>query len=490
MLFNSLDFLIFFLSVVFIYYISPHKSRWVVLLISSIIFYMAYNPIFILLILFCIFINWIYAIKIYRYAKKSKKNSKKYLIIAILINFSVLFIFKYLNFINTTIVSFINLFGFKLQVPSINIFLPLGISFYTFQGVSYIIDVYRNKYKPEASFLKFALFKVFFPPLIAGPIERADNLMPQLFSKKEFNMKYISLGMKYILLGFFKKIVIADRLSDIVTVVYNNPKNFTGFSLILATLLFGVQIYCDFSGYTDIAIGCSKVLGINLTENFKKPYLSKSIKEFWRRWHISLSTWFRDYLYIPLGGNRVAKSRLYFNIFITFLVSGLWHGANWTFIIWGMLHGIYQIIGDITYKTRNGILTNLKLKNTLISNIGSTITTFLLVSFAWIFFRANTISDAFYISKHLFSDVNMWFNRTYIYNCFLSMNINFYEFRALLLCILILFIADIISKDTDIHILLNKKSLIFRYVFYYILLFLVMTLGVYYNAGKFIYFQF
>ena len=348
MLFNSFTFIVFFIAVSALYFVLPHKIRWILLLAASCIFYMAWNPKLIILILITIFINYTAALYIYKY---KKQKGKKILILTLFIDFGLLFIFKYLGFMNDTLLA---LFGDNWPIKTLNIILPMGISFYTFQAASYTIDVYRGTIKPERHFGIFALFVMFFPQLVAGPIERSENLLPQFYEKHKFDFERIISGLRIMMWGFFKKIVIADRAATAVNAIYNSAQSYSGLYLVIATVLFAFQIYCDFSGYSDIAKGCARVLGFRLMDNFKNPYLSGSIKEFWRRWHISLSTWFMDYIYIPLGGNRAGKLKKYRNLIVTFLISGLWHGANWTFVLWGGIHGIYQVVGQMTYKSKKG----------------------------------------------------------------------------------------------------------------------------------------
>ena len=287
-------------------------------------------------------------------------------------------------------------------MPFFNVLLPVGISFYTFQTLSYTIDVYNGKTAAQKHLGVFAVYVSFFPQLVAGPIERSNHLLPQFFRKHDFSYNRVKSGLQKMLWGFFKKIVIADNLAILVDGVYNNVGNYSGLALIVATIFFTFQIYCDFSGYSDIAIGTAKVMGFELRENFKRPYFSKSIREFWQRWHITLSTWFRDYVYIPLGGNRTIKWRWYYNIFITFLVSGLWHGANWTFVIWGALHGSYLIAALILSSPKKKISLFIQSQNKSLDKLMDVVITFVLVAFAWIFFRANNIEDAIYIINNLF----------------------------------------------------------------------------------------
>ena len=341
--------------------------------------------------------------------KTDKPKYKKLALAATLVtSLGVLFFYKYFDFLAGTVFDIAALFGNKGDAFALNLMLPVGISFYTFQTLSYVIDVYRGEVETEKNFFFYALFVSFFPQLVAGPIERPDNLIPQLKEAHNWSNPDAVAGLKILLLGFFKKICVADLVSGFVNTVYNNPAESSALGVIIATLLFAVQIYCDFAGYTDIAIGCARIMGIRLMKNFDHPYSATSIKEFWSRWHISLSTWFRDYLYIPLGGNRASYGRHLANLFIVFRVSGLWHGAAWTFVIWGALHGVYQIIGKLTIKSRSSLIDKLgfseKSKGVLILR---RVITFILVDAAWLMFRANSIADAGILIKKLFVGWNV-----------------------------------------------------------------------------------
>lgn len=344
MLFNSYNFMIFFPIVTIIYFLIPHKARYIWLLIASYFFYMCWNVKYALILLASTAITYISAIFIDKEDKKQleekqKIKSKKYwVILSIVTNLVILFLFKYFNFFLENINKFLLSFNVKLTEQRLNVILPVGISFYIFQALSYTIDVYRKTVKPEKNFLKYALFVSFFPQLVAGPIERSSNLLRQINEKHYFDFQRVKDGILLMLWGFFQKIIIADRAAIVVDTIFNNYSSYGGIYIIFAVILFAFQIYCDFAGYSGIAIGAAKVMGFELMENFKSPYLSKSISEFWRRWHISLSSWFRDYIYIPLGGNRKGTLRKYINLMIVFLLSGLWHGANWTFVIWGALN--------------------------------------------------------------------------------------------------------------------------------------------------------
>lgn len=335
MLFNSFEFLLFFPIVCIIFFLlRKNKYRNPFLLLASYYFYMNWKPIYAVLILTSTILTFVCGLLVENNSE-DKKIQKWFLIISLVLNFGILFVFKYFNFINESIFNILSAMGLKWTVPNLDVLLPVGISFYTFQAVGYSIDVYRGTIKAERNFITYALFVSFFPQLVAGPIERAKNLLPQFRSEHHFNADDIIEGIKQMIWGFFMKLCVADVLSSYVDAVYNNVANHNGTSMILATLFFTIQIYCDFAGYSNIAIGAARVMGYRLMENFKQPYFAQNIKEFWRKWHISLSTWFMDYLYIPLGGNRVSYPRHLLNLAITFLVSGVWHGANWTFVLWG-----------------------------------------------------------------------------------------------------------------------------------------------------------
>ena len=466
MLFNSFAFLIFFPLVCLIYFILPYKYRWAFLLVASYYFYMNWKPIYAVLIFGSTLITYISAILVEKF-RTDLKLKKFFLVISLLLNFGILFIYKYFNFINESVFSILSYVNLQWEIPNLDILLPVGISFYTFQAVGYTIDVYRGDLKAERHLGIYALFVSFFPQLVAGPIERAKNLLPQF--KQSFNVDYerISSGLKIMLWGFFMKLVVADRLSVYVDAVYNNVPQHNGTSLLLATVLFAIQIYCDFAGYSNIAIGAAKIMGYSLMENFRRPYFSRSISEFWKRWHISLSTWFKDYVYIPLGGNRVSAYRHLFNLFITFLVSGIWHGANWTFFIWGALHGIFLIVG---------VLKNKLLKQQSSNHFIDIIITLSLVLFAWIFFRANTISEAFVIIEKIFTQHDSLFidQTTLVYS---------------LLGIAILLMKEI-KDELGFRISFSKSSNIFvRYVYYLAMLTIILLFGVF-DGGQFIYFQF
>lgn len=401
----------------------------------------------------------------------NRKRQRLFLVLSLVINFSILFVFKYFNFINESVFAALNYTGLRWEVPNLNVLLPVGISFYTFQAVGYSIDVYRGDLKAERKLSVYALFVSFFPQLVAGPIERAKNLLPQFHKKQIFNYDAVVEGAKLMLWGYFIKLCVADRLGLYVDAVYNNVGQHNGTSLLVATFFFAFQIYGDFAGYSLIAIGAAKIMGYKLMENFRRPYFSTSVGEFWKRWHISLSTWFKDYLYIPLGGNRVKAWRHLLNLLITFVISGMWHGANWTFLAWGSLHGIYLIIGVLKTK----YLPALKLPGR-IGKLWNILIVFILTNFAWVFFRANSIDNAFEIIHKVFTEQGALF-------------IDASVFAVGLLSLFILLLKDL--KD-EFHLrlnLLHSTNVVVRYVSAIVLIAFIVSMGVL-DGGQFIYFQF
>lgn len=477
MLFNSFQFVFFFIIVTSLYFALPHKYRWFMLLMASCYFYMSFIPIYILILLITIIIDYFAGIYLEKFQGKKRKT---FLIISLIANVGILAVFKYYNFINDNISSFLGILEHKNPIPYLSIILPIGLSFHTFQAMSYTIEVYRGNQKAEKNFGIYALYVMFYPQLVAGPIERPQNLLHQFYEYHEFDYDRVVQGLKLMLWGLFKKIVIADRLSIYVNAVYNNPDQHFGFTLILATIFFAFQIYCDFSGYSEIAIGSAQVMGFKLMTNFKRPYFAKSVSEFWKRWHISLSTWFSDYLYISLGGNRVSIPRWYFNLFFVFLVSGLWHGANWTFIIWGALNGLYLIFALI----KNRLLkTSEKSRPKIIKsgfNIINILITFALICLSWVFFRANSAHDAFVIIRNMFK-INMPFYSG-------GWKEIFYGLAGLTFIIYIEFKQEF-SFNIETGLPLKSISIVRNYSFYSMLLLAIILVGVF-DSGHFIYFQF
>jgi D-alanyl-lipoteichoic acid acyltransferase DltB (MBOAT superfamily) len=485
MFFNSLDFAIFFPIVFILYWVFARNLtlRNVVILASSYLFYGWWDWRFLFLIIFSSFVDFFIGQKLYR--EKNNKKRKLLLIISLLVNLGFLFYFKYTNFFIETFVDAFTLFGAKLQVSALNIILPVGISFYTFQTLSYTIDIYRNELKPTKDWLAFFSFVAFFPQLVAGPIERASHLLPQFYKTYKFNYSQVKSGLLLMAFGLFKKMVIADRLAILVNQVYNSPDDYAGFEVIIATVFFAFQIYCDFSGYSDIAIGASRTMGFDLMKNFDSPYLSKSITEFWRRWHISLSTWFRDYVYIPLGGSRSGKYKTYANLFIVFVVSGLWHGAAMTFLIWGAIHGLIIVIEKSFTKIRRHIFTS---KRNILNYLVGLPITFIIVCFAWIFFRANNFSDA----RLLVGNLN--FNNPEIFRNgkIFELGLGKAEFLLSIIAIILLVSFEWLNKKINIQNLLAKQFIAFRWLTYLVIIFVIVVFGVYGEGqvSEFIYFQF
>lgn len=479
MLFNSLEFIFFFPIVVALYFAIRHKYRWILLLVASYYFYMCWNYTYIVLIVISTIIDYIAALQIHKARNKLRK--KIFLFLSLGMNLGILFFFKYFNFFGESVNAIFERFNIFYNVPAYHFLLPVGISFYTFQTLSYTIDVYRGYKEPEKHFGIFAVYVSFFPQLVAGPIERSTSLIPQFYKKVDFDYERIKNGILQMVWGFFKKVVIADRLAEYVNTVYNNPASYGGWNFIIATIFFSIQIYCDFSGYSDIAIGTARIMGIDLMTNFKRPYFSLNIREFWQRWHISLSTWFKDYLYIPLGGNRVSEWRWYFNLFITFLISGLWHGANWTFIIWGALHGFYLVFAIWTQNMRNNFNKYSGIsKNPGLMKFVQIITTLILVYFAWIFFRANSLSDALVIINNHFD-----FTR--------SASINLYripsDFYIAIISIISLFTVEYFEENYQLYAKLKTLPVPIKLVILTIILLSIFVIGVW-DEVDFLYFQF
>lgn len=475
MLFNSIHFLFFFVIVTTLYFALPYNKRWLLLLLSSCYFYMVFVPIYILILGFTIIIDYFAGIYI---ENAEGKQRKLFLIFSLVANIGVLAVFKYYNFLNENFSILLKGFALDNPIPYLSILLPIGLSFHTFQAMSYTIEVYRGHQKAERHFGFYSLYVMFYPQLVAGPIERPQNLLHQFREKYDFDYERVVQGLKMMLWGLFKKLVIADRLAIYVNIVYNNPEHHSGISFIIATVFFAIQIYCDFSGYSEMAIGAAKVMGFKLMTNFNRPYFSRNISEFWKRWHISLSTWFKDYLYISLGGNRVTVPRWYFNLFIVFVISGLWHGANWTYIIWGALNGLYLVFAIVSQNARTKLNKLIGLnKLPTFHTILQISTTFTLACFAWIFFRANNVDDAFFIVKKIIQLKGP---------VFIDNNTMFYS----IIGIAILFLVE--SKKEYYKgqfSFLENKSWFIRNLTYASLIIIILLMGVF-DGGQFIYFQF
>lgn len=404
MLFNSLAYAVFLPLAVLVYFLVPQRWRWVALLGFSYYFYMSWNPELIVLILFTTVVSWLAALAVERTRRPALRKAALWGGVGLCL--ACLFFFKYFNFFSQNVTALLQAVGLPLQPTTLELVLPVGISFYTFQTLSYVVDVYRGDLKAEHHFGYYALYVSFFPQLVAGPIERAGNLLPQLHEKHDPDLANFSAGLRKICVGMFKKVVIADFVATYVNNVYNDLTWKGGLTLILATMLFSVQIYCDFSGYSDIAVGSARLLGINLMENFRSPYMARSVKDFWRRWHISLTRWFTDYVYIPLGGSRCSRWKHLRNLVVTFLLSGLWHGASWTFVLWGVYHGLW-LCAETFYLPRVEALQN-RLQGVRSTAFAAlrTVLTCCVVGFGWIFFRANDLSDLTYVLTHLGQGLN------------------------------------------------------------------------------------
>ena len=445
---------------------------------------MAFIPVYILILLATILIDYVAGILI---EDATGSRRKMYLMLSLVANIGVLAVFKYYNFFIGNINTVFHLLNSKYTLSFLGIILPLGLSFHTFQAMSYTIEVYRGNEKAERHFGIYALYVMFFPQLVAGPIERPQNILYQFREKHDFNYELATSGLRLMAWGLFKKVVIADRLAIFVNQIYDNPQHAQGLPLLVATVFFAIQIYCDFSGYSDMALGAARVMGFRLMTNFNRPYFARTIAEFWKRWHISLSTWFRDYLYISVGGNRVSMPRRYYNLFIVFLVSGFWHGANWTFIVWGALHGMYQIIGIVTRDFRHQLSSFLPYR--LDKGIDILITC-ALVTFAWIFFRAGSIYDAWYIITHMLDSSHAVERGIDFYG--VSAVKVFYtrlEWVYLILGVSALITIEALQRRLDISKLLVQQPIILRWASYFAIVMAIVFCGAF-EKVQFIYFQF
>ncbi len=469
MLFNSLQFLVFFVFVSTAYFLLAHRYRWILLLVASCFFYMSFIPVYILILGVTILIDY-YAGLLIEGSEGPVK--KQYLVLSLLANTGALAIFKYYNFFSEQINTGFSDAGLTPFLPALEIILPIGLSFHTFQAMSYTIEVYRGHQKAEKNAGIFALYVLFYPQLVAGPIERPQNLLHQFYEKHTFDAERIKSSISLMIFGFFKKVVIADRLAMLVDAAYGDPVQQSGLSLLIATFFYAFQIYCDFSGYADIAIGAARIMGFRLMENFNNPYLSTSLVEFWRRWHISLSSWFRDYLYIPLGGNRVRLLKQCRNLLIVFAISGIWHGANYTFLAWGLTHGILLCTTLLFSKTMQHF--GLRLPANRLSRLTGIAFTFTGVCVSWVFFRAENMKDALLI----FSKIAAFSIHEPVHP---GLNVAEFIFSGILILFLII-------KDTLYPSLYMKNNFRFFSVNIFLLA-LCYFFGVF-NLKQFIYFQF
>ncbi len=494
MLFNSVEFLIFFPIVLAVYLILPKKVKYIWLLIASFYFYMSWNPKYVVLIVFSIAVTYVMGLLI---EKAKKVSSKKWVLgLGIAANLGVLFLFKYLDFFFDNLNSLLSAVGIHAVEKPFDFLLPVGISFYTFQAIGYCIDVYRGEIKAERNIARYALFVSFFPQLVAGPIERSKNLLSQIKEMGErrlWTYDGIVSGFGMMLWGLFMKMMIADRVGIFVDSVYDNLFMTGTVETAAAAIGFSLQIYADFAGYSAIAIGAARVIGINLMENFNTPYFATSIAEFWRRWHISLSTWFRDYLYIPLGGNRKGKFRKYLNLLITFLVSGLWHGASWTFVIWGGIHAAYQIIEDLFKPVREKVDKALEVDRNVFSyKFGQIFFTFVLTTFAWIFFRARSVSVLGEYLSRLFTKWDPWvLSDDSIYGFGLDARETIILYLSVFVMLIVSFVRY--KKGADIGEILLRQNRAFRIIVFVLLITAIIVFGEYgidFDSNKFIYFDF
>lgn len=481
MLFNTMEFFWFFLLITPVYFLLPHRIRWCFLLAASYYFYMSWNAKYGVLILFSTAINYLAAIMIHR--ARTLRGRRLALISGLGGSLGMLFLFKYYNFAVETFNGISRYLGNGAVLPYHSLLLPVGISFFTFQTLSYTLDVYMGKREPEMHFGIFALYVSFFPQLVAGPIERSTRLLPQFHEVKRFRWENLWPGLQLIMTGLIKKVVIADRLAIVVNTVYGDIPGHTGLELALATVFFAFQIYCDFSGYSDIAIGTARILDFDLMKNFNRPYLSRSVGEFWRRWHISLSTWFKDYLYIPLGGSKGGESRTALNLLFVFIISGVWHGASFNFMIWGMLNGIYLVIErcwlDGIYKRLDAWFPG----NPVISGfrIGFT---FALITFSWIFFRAPTLPDAFNVITSIFSGSPVFRPE--------ALGINTIELAAGVAGVLLLMALESLHHFRPPAVTEGSHPFLLRLSVFYAMFFILILMGVYgeNDASQFIYYSF
>jgi D-alanyl-lipoteichoic acid acyltransferase DltB (MBOAT superfamily) len=482
MLFNSLSFA-FFLPIVFtLFWVigsNRLRSQNILLILASYCFYACWDWRFLILLVFSTFLDFFSGIKIYH--ANSQQSKKIWLLISVAINLGILGVFKYYNFFASSFADALSLLGINVNMSSLEVILPVGISFYTFHGLSYVLDIYNKKIEYERDFINYSLFVSFFPLLVAGPIERATHLLPQIKKRKSFSYKSAVDGLRQILWGLFKKIVIADNCAEYANMIFNNSADYNGSTLFLGALFFTFQIYGDFSGYSDIALGTARLFGIELLRNFAYPYFSRDIAEFWRRWHISLSSWFRDYLYIPLGGSKYGKNKAVRNTFIIFIVSGFWHGANWTFIFWGLLNALFILPSILANKNRVNMEIVAKGKYfPTFKEFYSIALTFVVTVFAWIFFRANSLTHAFDYISGIFS--SSFFSIPVFNERFLAMQT--------LGLVFIFMVIEWLGRENQYALAklgLNWHA-VFRFSLYYLIIF-----SLYWYTGKeqqFIYFQF
>ncbi len=491
MQFVSLTFLLFLIITVGIYFIIPKNFRYIWLLIASWGFYYKLSHKLLILLVAVTFITYVFGRLLDNGESSEKKQKRPVLISGIVILLLVLGYFKYTGFLLETVKSLQSAMGLEPLGIAAKIALPVGISFYIFQAIGYLADCYMGKIPVEKNYLRLSLFISFFPQVMSGPIERAGNMLPQFKEPESFSYENMRDGLLLMMWGYFQKIIIADRLAVLVDHIYNSYENYNGTLLFLATIFYTLEIYTDFAGYSNIAIGSAKILGIDIMQNFEQPYLSRSIPEFWRRWHISLSSWLRDYLYIPLGGNRKGFARKLINICIVFAISGLWHGAAWTFVFWGLLHGLYQVFGILTKPLRQSITDNLGIdREGFALKLVNVVVTFMLVNIGWIFFRAPDFKVAWYVLSH------MWTCKPWVLldGTLFNLGLAAADVRLLALSILVLAIVSALNyKGVSIRKALTEQTLWIRWVVYIAAVLFIVTCGVWgpgYDAASFIYSSF
>ncbi|WP_243159311.1 MBOAT family O-acyltransferase [Clostridium sp. cel8] len=449
---------------------------------------MSANPKYLILLVTCTMTTYIGGLLI---GKSNKIGTKKlFVFLSMSSNLGILFLFKYYNFFTSSLIRILSNFGISISIPSFDVIMPIGLSFYTFQALSYIMDVYRGDIEVELNPFKYALFVSFFPQLLSGPIQKSKNFMHQIYDRHYFDYTRVKNGLLLMLWGYFQKTMFADKIAPFINTVYNNPANHRGLEVILATVLFAFQLYCDFSSYSDIAIGAAEVMGFKLSKNFERPYFAKSIREFWKRWHISLTSWFMDYLYFPLGGSRCSKLRTYFNVMVVFLVSGIWHGAGFTFIIWGGLHGTYYIIGKVISPIKRKLIELFKIRTNVFSYKLIQITiNFVLIDFAWLFFRANSFKGAIILIK------NMFYFNPYIFidGSVYKLGVDSLNFSVAMFSLFTVLIVNLLQRNMNLRYELSKQNLAFRWFVYFASLLIILIFGTYGSetgTQQFIYSQF
>jgi D-alanyl-lipoteichoic acid acyltransferase DltB (MBOAT superfamily) len=479
MLFNSYQFLVFFLMTLGWFYVIPHRFRWLFLLVCSCYFYMVFVPKYIIILFALILIDYSAGLLI---ESSQGFRRKSFLVASLAANIGILAFFKYCNFAENEAGKVFSWLGISFTPPHWNIILPIGLSFHTFQSMSYTIEVYRGRFRAERHLGLYSLYVLFYPQMVAGPIERPQNLLPQFHASVPFVSANVIEGVELMLWGLFKKSVIADNLALIVDPVYKNPQAHPGWAIILATYAFAIQIYCDFSGYTDIARGAARTMGYHLMLNFDRPYHAQSIAEFWRRWHISLSTWFRDYVYFPLGGSRVAAGRHYFNLMVVFFISGLWHGASLGFIAWGVLHGFYMILGQLTHHLREKLWDAVHLAHHhLLRTVIATIVTFHLVWISWIFFRAGSLHGALKVLSSM--------GRLRGSQVFLPAELDVFQLTALVISLLLLTAVHFRQRQCGYRNLTCRLPNLFRIASFCGAVIWILVWGRF-ASQEFLYFQF